>query len=127
LVLLDVLLIPLAQKWWGNGPIGGALSYVITELGMVIAGIWLLPKGTLGWRNFWFAFRVALAGLAMVAVAWWLKAQMLLIPISAGAAVYLCLVLVMGVIPKSDLRLLRESTQQLLTRPQRPSTEALGG
>ena len=127
LVLLDVLLIPLAQEWWGNGPIGGALAYVITELGMVIAGICLLPKGILGWRNFWFAFRVAVAGLAMVAVAWWLNAQLLLIPITAGAAVYLSLVLVMGVISKSDLRLLRESTQQLLTRPQRPSTAPIRG
>ncbi len=125
LVLLDILLIPLAQQRWQNGAIGGALSYVITELGMVIAGLWLLPKGTLGLGNLWFAARVGVAGLAMLLVIWWLRAHMIMVPIAAGAAVYLVLVLVLRVIPKADLKLLLESVQQLLTKPQRNTPEAI--
>jgi len=125
LVLLDLLLIPLAERWWANGAIGGALSYVITELGMVIAGIWLLPKGTLGGGNGRFAARVGLAGLAMVAVAWWLRGFFLLVPIVAGAVVYLALALGLGVIPKGALKQLYASAQQLWSKPARPTPEAL--
>lgn len=127
LVLLNLLLIPLAQQWWNNGAIGGSLSYVITELGMVIAGILLLPKGTLGRENLWFAVRVGVAGLAMITVVWWLKTQLLLIPIGAGAAVYLALVLLMKVIPQRDLKMLLTATQQLLTRPSSTAPEAIHG
>lgn len=125
LIVLDMLLIPLAQRWWGNGAIGGALSYVITELGMVIAGIRLLPKGTLGGGNGRFAARVGLAGCAMVAVVWSLQNYLIVIPIVAGAVVYLALALLLGVIPKSDLKRLRTSTQQLWGKASRPTPEAL--
>ena len=81
---LDLILIPWCAENLDNGAVGGALVFVITELAMTIAGIGLLPKGSLGWSNFWLGIRVFIAGLGMAAVAWWLRDYFIAIPIAAG-------------------------------------------
>jgi O-antigen/teichoic acid export membrane protein len=105
-VILDIILIPWGARTFNNGAIGGGLSYIITESAMVIAGVFLLPKGTLGWHNLWYAARVFGAGLVMVAVTWWFRNLFIGIPIAIGGAVYVGLIAAMRVVPPEDLALL---------------------
>ncbi|MCA9930596.1 MAG: flippase, partial [Anaerolineales bacterium] len=60
---LDLLLIPWCVQTFANGAVGGAAAFVITEAGMMIAGLSLLPKGSLTRANASMAARILLAGL----------------------------------------------------------------
>lgn len=125
LIVLDVTLIPWSHARWGNGAIGGALSYCLTELGMVVTGIILLPPGTLRRSNGWTALRIFLAGFIMAGVAWWLSGYLIIVPIVAGAVVYGLLILAMQVVPREDIRLAVSTVQQLFRRQSAPAPEAV--
>ena len=66
---LDIVLVPWCQRMFGNGAVGAVLSFVITEFVMVVAGLRLLPKGTLGIGTVCKSSRILYAGLVMLAVA----------------------------------------------------------
>lgn len=102
---LDLVLIPLCDRFFNNGAIGGALAYVVTESGMVIAGLILMPKGTFGWSNLWLTVRAVLAGLLMAGAVWIVRDQFLLIPILIGALTYGGFAFIFNLFPKEDLRL----------------------
>ncbi len=113
---LDLLLVPWCQNTFGNGAIGGGLSFAITEGGMMVAGLFLLPRGLLSWQNGWTAVRTLLAGLGMMAVVWFLRDAFIAIPIAVGAIVYLLLIVVLRVVPKEDWVLIRDLAQRFLIR-----------
>lgn len=115
-VVLDIILVPWSRMTYGNGAIGGALSYVATELGMLIIGCILLPRGILGWNALHTAARAVLAGLGMMAVVWMLREWFILIPIMTGAAVYSILALVLGAISAADRLLIFGILRGLATR-----------
>jgi len=127
LIVLDITLIPWCHERWGNGAIGAALAYGLTELGMAITGILLLPKGTLSRSNLWAGARIFVAGFVMAGVAWWLSDRMVVVPIAAGAAVYCGLILLLQVVPKEDLTLIFRTVQNVFHREQRAAPEAIGG
>jgi len=106
--------------------LGAALAYGLTEFGMVVTGILLLPKGTLTWGNGWAAARIFTAGFVMAGAAWWLSDRLIIIPILVGAAVYCALILVMQVVPKEDYQVLFRSIQNFFNRQRRPVPEAIG-
>ncbi len=126
LIGLDLMLIPWSHARWSNGAIGAAAAYGITELCMVIAGILLLPKGTLGRGNLWSAIRIFAAGGVMCAVAWGLSTLFIGVPIVAGVAVYLVMILLLQVLPKEDYQLLLNAVQGFLHRQNRATPEAIG-
>ncbi len=113
---LDLILVPWCQNKFGNGAIGGSLSFIITESGMVLVGIILLPKRTLGWPNLWRGVRVLLAGLLMAISAWSLRNHFIVLPISVGALTYLVSIYVFRVIPPEDWILFRQISQSALIR-----------
>ena len=45
---LDLIFVQWCQSQFNNGAIGGALAFVVTETGMIFAGLSLLPSGALG-------------------------------------------------------------------------------
>lgn len=103
---LDLVLVPWCQDTFNNGAIGGAIAFVITEAYMLVEGIRLLPKGTLGKANLSVAARTLLAGVLMFAAVWELRHAFLLIPVLVGAIVYtVCIV---------ALRLVSPETWQIL-------------
>jgi O-antigen/teichoic acid export membrane protein len=122
-LVLALLLIPWFQERYGNGGIGSTVSFVITESGMMIAGLWLLPKGSLGRANLWVATRALLAGAGMVAVAWWWRDAFILIPIVAGAITYGSLILLLRVVPQEDRLLFQKLAQNALLRFRARSAE----
>jgi O-antigen/teichoic acid export membrane protein len=113
---LDLILIPWCVRTFGNGAMGGALAFVITEGAMLVAGLWLLPAGSLGRTTTSLAGRVLIAGLLMAAVAWWLRDAFLPIPIAAGALVYTTLAFLLRAIPREDLTMALSLGQSALRR-----------
>jgi O-antigen/teichoic acid export membrane protein len=128
-VPLDLVLIPWCQQMFANGAIGGALSYVVTEASMVLAGLWLLPGGALNWSNVRTAALIILAGIAMAGATWWFRDAFLAIPILVGAVTYIGLILLLRVIPREDRALLKQLAQQMLQRVRRRNraTASVGG
>jgi O-antigen/teichoic acid export membrane protein len=121
---LDLLLVPWCQQVFGNGALGGAISYLITEFGMVIVGICAMPRGTLGWPNIRVASRIIVIGMIMCAAAWWCRDLFIAIPIVVGAAVYITLILALRVIPQEDLQFLSKAGQTVLGRLRRRKVTA---
>lgn len=113
---LDLILIPWTHATFGNGAIGGALAFVVTEAGMIIAGLRLLPEGSLGRANVWRAARILIAGLIMFAAVWYWQEAFIVIPILIGVVVYTALIVILRVLPKEDWLLLKEQGQGLFGR-----------
>lgn len=101
-VPLDFVLVPWCQRQFGNGALGGALSFIVTETAMNIVGLWLLPRGSLGWSNVRVAVLGLLAGLAMVGAAWPLREHFIGLPVVVGAMVYVALIVLLRVVPAED-------------------------
>jgi O-antigen/teichoic acid export membrane protein len=122
-VPLDLLLVPWCQQTFGNGAIAGALSFIVTEFGMAAIGIWLLPKGSLGWSNVRAGAKIIGSGLAMAAAAWWLRDMFIAIPIAAGAITYISLIAILRVVPSEDLAVFKQMAQGIVRKLRRHETE----
>jgi O-antigen/teichoic acid export membrane protein len=113
---LDLWLVPLFQRTSGNGAVGGAISFLITEGAMTGLGLFFLPRGMLDRSNFWAALRALAAGLMMVAAIWWCRNLFILLPVVLGAIVYPCLILLLRVLPDEDITLLRNAVTSIMAR-----------
>ncbi len=72
-LVVDPLLIPLAQARWGNGGIGVCVAAVVSEVVVVACGAWMIPKGTFDARFWRAALSALLGGAAMAGVAFLLR------------------------------------------------------
>lgn len=115
-VPLDLLLVPWAEHIFANGALGGAFSFLVTELMQLSVAILLLPKGTLYWGNVRTVLLTMLAGVAMVASSWWLRDHYLILAILAGAITYTLAVLLLRIIPREDMLLVWEGVSQVLRK-----------
>jgi O-antigen/teichoic acid export membrane protein len=115
-IVLNIVLIPWCQARFGNGGIGSALSYLVTEGGMVAAGILMMPKQTFAWENLRKLVLIVAVGCLMYFVCWMLSDMVIVVPIIAGAAVYLCLILGLRIVPAEDLKLLRDTFERIVAR-----------
>jgi O-antigen/teichoic acid export membrane protein len=125
-VPLDLILVPWCQREFGNGAIAGALSFIVTELGMVFVGIWLLPKGSLGWSNGVTAIRIIIAGLAMVGAAWWARDMFIAIPVIVGTITYIGMIAILRVVPSEDIMLFKEMAQGIMRKLRQREPEPVG-
>jgi O-antigen/teichoic acid export membrane protein len=120
---LDLLFIPLSQSLFNNGAIGGAMAFVVTEVGMMIAMIRYLPAGALTKRNVKLAAKVILAGFVMLGVVWWLRDFFVALPIIIGMALYLALIAGLRVITPEDWAILKDVAQAMFARLRRRQPE----
>jgi O-antigen/teichoic acid export membrane protein len=118
---LDLILVPWTMKTFANGAMGGAISYVLTEAGMLIAGLALLPRGTLNLENVKTVTKLILAGVVMAAAVWVVRDNFLLIPIAVGAVTYLGMILILRAVSKEDWDTLFKLGSSLLNRLRRRS------
>jgi O-antigen/teichoic acid export membrane protein len=123
---LDLVLVPWCQREFGNGALAGALSFIITEFGMVVAGIWLLPKGSLGWSNMWMAIRILSAGLVMAGASWLVRDMFIAIPVIVGAITYIGMIAILRVVPNEDITLFKEMAQGIMRKLRRREPEPIG-
>ncbi|MFN2173424.1 MAG: flippase [Candidatus Promineifilaceae bacterium] len=100
---IDLILIPWTQNVYGNGAIGGVISYLITEAFIMIGAFLTLPKGFFTRQNASFALRVLISGCVMVLVVWPLRDAFFLIPVLIGAGIYLMMAFAMLLISREEV------------------------
>jgi len=118
---IDMVLIPWCNTHFQNGAIGGALSLIATELGIMVVGLRMLPRGTLGRANVLTASKAVASGLVMVGALWWSRPYFVGIPIVIGMVVYPASLLALRTLSADDLADLRAAAANMRRRFRRRS------
>lgn len=106
---LDLVLVPWTDERYGNGAIGGALAYVVTESVMLVLGIWKIAPTIVDPASMARIAKILLAGAVMLAAIWPLRGMFLPIPIAVGAAVYITVILVTRTLTDDEVHLIRRA------------------
>jgi O-antigen/teichoic acid export membrane protein len=110
---IDLIAVPWSDRTYGNGAIGGAIAYFITELMMVAIGLRYVAPHLINRQLRTRALRIGLSGAALVAAGWPFRDDFIAIPIAMSAAAYLIAGLALRVVTteeRSDLRKLLRRT-----------------
>jgi O-antigen/teichoic acid export membrane protein len=116
---LDFWLVPWTRDTFGNGGLGGTLAFLVTEFGMVVAAILLMPAHTLQWSNVRTAALTLLSGLLMMATSWWFRDHLMVLSVLVGAVTYATAVMLLRIIPREDLLMIRDALMGLVGRLRR--------
>jgi len=100
---LNVVLIPLTISAFGNAAIGAAACTVVTELFMLTGALVLLPWGMIDRPTLGLTFRIALAAMALVVVATFLRPSLVMAG-TAGVAAFVGAAFLLGIVSPRDLR-----------------------
>jgi O-antigen/teichoic acid export membrane protein len=116
---IDYVMVPWTHQVFGNGGLGGTLAFLVTEFGMVVAAILLLPPNTLQWSNVRTASLTLLSGLLMMATSWWFRETMLFVSIIIAAVTYIASVALLRIVPREDLLLIKNAAIGIFGRMRR--------
>jgi hypothetical protein len=114
-VIADPLLVPWFQQHTGNGGLGANLTTAATELLMLVAGIKLMPRGIVDRPLLRTAGLTAVAGAAMVGVAWLLLPVTLWLAAPVSVLAYVGALFGTGVLDKQQVALLRSLLKRRTT------------
>jgi O-antigen/teichoic acid export membrane protein len=120
-IFLDIFLIPFSARAFGNGAIGGAIAFVITETFQFLVGVRMLPAGSLDRHTLSLAGRTIIAGIGMLIITWWARSLFIILPIAIGAVSYALLLLLLKIITREDITLLQNATENFSRRFRRPT------
>lgn len=115
-VVLDLLLVPWTAGSFGNGAIGGAVAFVITELAMLIVGVRRLAPHLASRPVVVRAVKSFTAGFVMLAAVWPLRWHPIIVPIVVGAVVYTAVVLALRTLDTEEVAMVRAARQRLGSR-----------
>jgi len=114
--LLNFFLIRYFQSQQHNGAIGAALSLLATEVGMTVAGLFLLPP-ILGRKSLLRFLRTILATAGMALVVVWLRPQLgFLLQMAAGGITFAVLAVALRLLSSEELDLLGGALSRVLGR-----------
>jgi O-antigen/teichoic acid export membrane protein len=113
---LDLFLIPFCHRLFGNGALGGALAYTVTEMGILITALFLVREQWANRENTWRAAKALFAALVMAAAVWAVRDAFIFIPVAAGAIIYTVLLWLLGLMPHSELALVGNMVRQMRHR-----------
>jgi O-antigen/teichoic acid export membrane protein len=102
-VPLDLVFVPWTRDRFDNGAIGGALSFLVTELLILIVLVWKVTPELVERRTAVRLVKCLVAGSAIVVAAWPLRTQFIAVPVIVGIVVYTVMVFVLR-IPEPDER-----------------------
>ena len=115
-VPLDLLFIPWTDDRFDNGAIGGALSYAVTELMMVVVAVRLLAPQLASRRSAVRLAKCLLAGGVMFGACWPLRGVSLPLTIAVGAVVYPVVLVVTRAFDETKLGLALRERSAISTR-----------
>ncbi len=103
-IALNALLIPYFQQVSGNGGIGSAIATNITEFGILLTALWLLPRGFFPKERFRQPLRTMVAGISLILCIWGLASIQAPWPLQAvvGTGVYLGAIILTGALGRED-------------------------
>ena len=99
---LDLVLVPWTRDQFHNGAIGGALSYIVTELLVLIVLVWKVAPILTHRPTVVRVLKCMLASAAIL-VAWPLRDVFILVPVAVGSIAYFAMVLLLR-IPDAEER-----------------------
>lgn len=109
---LDLVLVPWTDRRYDNGAIGGALAYVVTEVGIIVAGLrWFAPYLVTRSTVTRLA-KILVAGGAMLAATWPLRDHLFL-AVAVGAVVYPVAVLAVRALDEHEWQMVRRGLGRL--------------
>lgn len=103
----NLIAIPYTQTEFGNAGIGAAAVTALTEVYLLVAGQYLLPRGLFDFSTVVGALRCLLAGLAMASVVWLVRDLPILLSVPIGGLVYCGASLLLGAVSLGDVRRVR--------------------
>ncbi|MEM9773087.1 MAG: flippase [Chloroflexota bacterium] len=112
---LDVVLIPWANSF-GPAGVGGAVAYLFTEGGMVITGLYLLPKGYINKSNYIVALKAIISGVIMYTALNYMADIGFVPQILLGAIIYPAMIFLLKTIPPEDMQLLKSLLEPITNR-----------
>ncbi|MFT5193112.1 MAG: O-antigen/teichoic acid export membrane protein [Cellvibrionaceae bacterium] len=112
---LDLVLVPYANTF-GVAGVGGALAYVFTEGGMMIAGLYFLPREAITKTNLILALKAIVAGAVMYMAVIWLNRYGLVWSVISGVIIYPTLILLFKTISAEDTELLKSLAAPITNR-----------
>lgn len=115
-ILLDVALVWSCQRLLENGAVGAAISIALSETAIAVAGMRLMPKGTLCRADAGYGARVVLSALAMAAAVWLLRDASLFFAVLAGVVVYIGLIAAVRAATPEDIVLLKSVISRIAAR-----------
>jgi O-antigen/teichoic acid export membrane protein len=104
-VVANLVAIPFTRDAFGNGAIGAAAVTTLTELFILVTGVWLLPRGVVGWATLGRAARCLGATAVMAAVVVPLRAAPLALPVLLGTVIYAGAALALGAVSRDEVGL----------------------
>lgn len=115
-ILLDLALVWSCQNFLENGAVGAAVSIAVSEVAIAVAGMRLLPKGTLSRADAGYGARVVFAAVTMAAAVWLVRDASLLFAVLAGVVVYIGMVAVMRAADPEDVALMKSVISRTASR-----------
>ncbi|PDV96564.1 flippase [Candidatus Chloroploca asiatica] len=125
IVPLNFLFVPWSQRVFGIGAIGGAFSFLVTQVGQVVAGWFLVPRGTLDGKTIIHSLKVVAVALIMLLCVWPFRDLFLAIPILIGAIVYPTLIVLLRVIAPDDLQMVIDFVRSAVFRLRKPGADTV--
>lgn len=110
--LLNLILIPLFQSRTGNGAIGAAISLLATEVGMAVAGLYLLPP-ILDASSVSRLLRAVAATGGMALAVWMSTGMGALVAVAVGGIVFATLAIAFKLFTVEERAILRRITLRL--------------
>ena len=121
-VPLDLIFVPFAQNKFGNGAMGGAIASMITEVGMVLAAMFLIPAGIIGKQTLWYTLKCVLAGAGMVLCVYFLGMEILPLQIIIGVISFTIFTFILRLISPDDMEMIKGGIQGYLSKFRREAT-----
>jgi O-antigen/teichoic acid export membrane protein len=110
---LDIVTVPWAEDHYGNGAMGGAMSYVVTESLMLTVGVIKIAPGLIDRKVLTRLARCAIAGLAMFLVGWPLRDRFFLVPGGLAVLVYLVIIVALRTFNADERELLGRAVRKV--------------
>jgi O-antigen/teichoic acid export membrane protein len=100
---LAALLIPLCQTRFGNGAIGLILAFVCVEILVLLAFIWLIPRGAIAPGSLLDCLRAGAVASGTTIVHWLLSPITPWLGVPVCIVVFIALLVAIGLVRKTDL------------------------
>jgi hypothetical protein len=113
-VPLDLVFVPWADRNFDNGAIGGALAFVVTEVMMLVMGLWWVAPYLLNRRTMSRVARILFAGALLLLATWPTRNSSIVLTAVVGAVVYPVAIFAMRVPSDDEMAMLRRVTSRVL-------------